>query len=186
MARQSVSKHLAVLEAAGLVVTVREAGRLTTSTRPRQADRRSVDHAVRPAAARSPRRSEASTGEADDSCNRRNVQPTHHVRVPTPASAPHPNGCGARSPGPRAAGAGAACARHRLEGRVNDGWRIADVTVVDAVKVVIDGNAIAGSRTRGTPAPSGRREWHRREAARCARPNAVRRSRSTSTTSAKP
>ena len=66
MARQSVSKHLAMLEAAGLVTTVRR-GReklhyLNAAPDPR--DRRPVDPPLRPRPGRRPGRPQASTGGA--------------------------------------------------------------------------------------------------------------------------
>jgi hypothetical protein len=50
MARQSVSKHLAILEEASLVTTVRAAGEAALpQRRPDQRHRRKMDQQVRPA-----------------------------------------------------------------------------------------------------------------------------------------
>ena len=141
MARQSVSKHLAVLEAAGLVVTVRQ-GReklhylnpapineiadrwITQYDQPRLEALADLKRALeKPMTPQPPKR-----------------PPTRPRSCTRPTSAPHPSSCGRRSTEP-------AFTQRYWGGLSFDtdwkagstmAWRIADVTVVDPDQVVIE------------------------------------------------
>ena len=114
MARQSVSKHLAVLESAGLVTSVRRGREKLhyVNAAPDQRDRGAVDQPVRPGACRGPRGPQARRGgHTHDQARLR----LHDLR-PRDAGAPV---AGAHRPGVHPALL-AHVAAHRLAGRLDD------------------------------------------------------------------